>query len=138
MTDSEKLDLLIESVGGMKEDVKGLKGDMSVLKEDVSVLKKDVSILKEEVSELKEDVSILKKDVGVLKEEVDELKVDMSIVKIRMENEISVNIQRVAEGHLDLDRKLTEVVKSNSEFELLTLRVNKLDGEMKEVRAKIS
>ena len=117
MTDSEKLDLLIESVGGMKEDVKGLKGDMSVLKEDVSVLKKDVSILKEEV---------------------DELKVDMSIVKIRMENEISVNIQRVAEGHLDLDRKLTEVVKSNSEFELLTLRVNKLDGEMKEVRAKIS
>lgn len=131
MTDSEKLDLLIESVGEMKEDVKGLKEDMSVLKEDVSVLKKDVSILKEEVSELKEDVS-------VLKEEVDELKVDMSIVKIRMENEISVNIQRVAEGHLDLDRKLTEVVKSNSEFELLTLRVNKLDGEMKEVKAKIS
>ena len=131
MTDSEKLDLLIESVGEMKEDVKGLKEDMSVLKEDVS-------ILKEEVSELKEDVRVLKKDVSVLKEEVDELKVDMSIVKIRMENEISVNIQRVAEGHLDLDRKLTEAVKSNSEIELLTLRVNKLDGEMKEVKAKIS
>lgn len=145
MTDSEKLDLLIESVGELKEDVSELKEDVGILKKEVSGLKEDVGILKEEVSKLKEDVSILKEkvsgleeDVGILKEDVDSLKNDMQGVKIRIENELSVNIQRVAEGHLDLDRKLTEVIKPNSEVEILSIKVHKLEGEMKEVKAKIS
>lgn len=43
MTDSEKLDLLIADMSGLKGDVAGLKQDMYVMKQDVKQLKHRVS-----------------------------------------------------------------------------------------------
>ena len=39
-------------------------------------------------------------------EKLDKLENDVTDIKLTLENEIRVNIQRVAEGHLDLSRNL--------------------------------
>lgn len=102
MTDSEKLDRLLVEMQGVKEDVQGLKGDVQGLKGDVQGLK--------------EDVQGLKKDVQNLQRKVDILDVRVTKVELTLENEISVNIRRVAEGHLDLSRNLHECVKLAGEI----------------------
>lgn len=102
MTDSEKLDLLLAEITGMKQDV-------SVMKQDMSVMKQDIELLKQKVSR----------------------------VELMIENEIRVNIQRVAEGHLDLSRNLHKAMKPSNEVEMLALKVRKLESDVEDLKAKI-
>lgn len=55
-----------------------------------------------------------------------------------LENEIRVNIKRVAEGHLDLSRIFHEAMEPNSEDEMLALRVGMLESDMRKVKSKLA
>ena len=95
MTDSQKLDLLLERTTAMAQDIAELKEDMAEVKRRITNLEKDVSEMKPRISNLEEDV----KD---LKEQMDYVKGDVKILKLNFENELRVSIKRVAEAHLDL------------------------------------
>ena len=115
MTNSEKLDLLLEKVDTVASDVKELKSDVAELKGRVTNLESDVAYLKGDVAELKDD---------------------LASVKMTVENEIRVNIQRVAEGHLDLSRNLHEALKVDNEKEMLVIRVGILENEFRKIKEK--
>jgi hypothetical protein len=89
MTDSEKMDLILEKLGGLDEKFSGLQNDVTE-------------------------------------------------IKLILENEIRVNIQRVAEGHLDLSRNLHEAMKPSNEVEMLAIKVRMLETDMMEIKRKIS
>jgi len=117
MTDSQKLDLILA-------ELQVVKGDVSVLKGDVSVLKEDVSVLKEDVSGLKDDVQRLDRKV--------------SGIEIHLENVIDRNIRLVAEGHLDLSRKLDEALKGEQARELYYVRTNMLEDEIRKIKESLA
>ena len=134
MTENQKMDLILQKLGGIEgglasvgEDVRLLQGDVQSLKEDVQTLKEDVYTLKEDVQTLKEDVQSLKEDVQTLKERV-------TNIEITLENETNRNIQLVAEGHLNLDRKLDEALKELHPNTMYHLKVNHLDGEVTKMK----
>ena len=130
MTDSEKLDQILVQMQGVKEDVhilkadaQGLKTDMQGLKADAQMMQTDMQGLKEDVQDMQTNVHVLKadvlnlqKDVRILQKKTDILEIKVTKVEITTENEISVNIQRVAEGHLDLSRNLHECVRLASDI----------------------
>ena len=141
MSENEKLNLILEGIGeikddvqGLKEDVQGLKEDVQGLKEDVQVLKEDVQGLKEEVQVLNEDVQVLKEDVQTLKEDVQSVKERVTLFEITLENETNRNIQLIAEGHMNLDRKLDEALKELHPNTMYHLKVNHLDGEVTKMK----
>ena len=109
MTDSEKLDRLLMQMQGLKENVQGLKENVQGLKENVQGMQEDVQGLKEDVQGLREDVQNLQKKTDILD-------IRVTKVELTLENEISVNIRRVAERHLDLLRNLHECVKLASDI----------------------
>ncbi|MBE5859159.1 MAG: hypothetical protein E7301_03410 [Butyrivibrio sp.] len=76
--------------------------------------------------------------VSSMDEKINDLQSDVKSIKLQIENEICPNIMRVAEGHMDLDRKLKEVVTSRTEYEMLTLRVNHLEAAVEKIEKKIS
>lgn len=117
MTDSEKLDLLLSEMQEMKQDIHLLKGD---------------------VQTLKEDVRILKEDVQTLTSKVDTLETKVTHTELILENEIRVNIQRVAEGHLDLSRNLHEAMHPSSEFEMLAVKIRMLESDVKYLKSKLA
>lgn len=102
MTDSEKLDMLLADMSGMKQDMAGMKQDMTGMKQDLEQLTRKVS--------------------GI---------------ELILENEIRVNIMRVAEGHLDLSRNLHEAMKPSQEVEMLALKVRKLESDVEELKVKV-
>ena len=55
-----------------------------------------------------------------------------------LENEIRANIQRVAEGHLDLSRNLHDAMKPSNEIEMLAIKVRMLESDVRELKNKIS
>lgn len=93
MTDSEKLDLLLQKVSTIESDVQDLKQRTTIIENSVTD------------------------------------------IKLTIENEIRVNIQRVAEGHLDLSRKLNECIKLSSDIkdkqELQDIYINMHNNKLK-------
>lgn len=142
MTDNKKLDLILEKVNDLDEKVSNLDEKVNGLDEKVSNLDEKVNGLDEKVNSLDEKVSSLDKKVGSLDERVNHLEGDMKEVRRRvtrtdmtLENEIRVNIQRVAEGHLDLSRKLDDCVKISSDIkakqEIQDIYINMHNSKLK-------
>ena len=165
MSDSEKLDLILTGVldlntrmgrveaevrllkdrmESVEVEVRLLKGRMDKVEEELKEVKKEVAILKDDLKEVKEEVAILKDDLKEVKEEVAILKDDLKEVKeevtktnLIIENELRVNIQRIAEGHLDLSRNMHDVIRPNNEMEVLVVRVGVLETEVKYIKKNL-
>ena len=99
--------------------------------EKLDLILNKVTTLESEMQDVKQDVNNLKTDMQDVKQRV--TKIDMTL-----ENEIRVNIQRVAEGHLDLSRNLHDAMKPSNEIEMLAIKVRMLESDVRELKHKIS
>ena len=70
--------------------------------------------------------------------EVQDLKQKQLQTQIALENVTNRNIKIIAEGHLDLSRKLDEALKVENEKELLLIRVNILENELKQIKEQLN
>ena len=131
MTENQKMDLILQKLGG-------IEGGLASVGEDVRSLQGDVQTLKGDVQTLKEDVQTLKGDVQTLKEDVQMLKDRVTNIEITLENETNRNIQLIAEGHLNLDRKLNEALKELQPNTMYHLKVNHLDGEVTKMKRMLN
>lgn len=86
---------------------------------------------------LKGDVQELKGDVQGLKGRMQAVEANVKDLRLTLENETNRNIRIIAEGHLDLNRKLDEALKVENEKEWMHLRVNVLENDMRRVKEKI-
>ena len=120
MTENQKMDLILQKLGG-------IEGGLASVREDVRSLQGDMQTLKGDVKTLKEDVQTLKEDVQTLKDRV-------TNIEITLENETNRNIQLIAEGHLNLDRKLDEALKELHPNTMYHLKMNHLDGEVTKMK----
>ena len=149
--ENRMLEILLE----LKQEVSEMRKDINVLKQDVGILKQDVKSLKEEVGILKQDVSILKEDVKDLQQrmiivegktdnlqftvnemqsELAETKREILSLRTTIENVTNRNIRIIAEGHLDLENKLDRSIKAGSETEVMQVRVNMIEDEMRTLK----
>ena len=146
----------------MREDINIMKDDIRMLKADVAELKTDVAGLKTDVDKLKQDVSVLKVEVTGLKQDVKDLQNRMIVVEGRtnqlqlmmnemrddlaevkhevfslrttIENVTNRNIRVIAEGHLDLEDKFDRSVKAGAETEVIKVRVNMIENEVRSLK----
>lgn len=149
--ENRMLEILLE----LKQEVSEMRKDINVLKQDAGILKQDVKSLKEEVGILKQDVSCLKEDVKDLQQrmiivegktdnlqftvnemqsELAETKREILSLRTTIENVTNRNIRIIAEGHLDLENKLDRSTKAGSETEVMQVRVNMIEDEMRTLK----
>ena len=75
--------------------------------------------------------------LDIILSKLDKLENDVTDIKLTLENEIRTNIQHIAEGHLDLSRNLHEALKIDHEKEMLAIRVNVLETEVRRLKDRI-
>ena len=116
---SQLLDTKIQPI---KDEIRETKKEIREIKDELQDVKADVQAVKTELQEVKDDVQGMKTELQEVKDDVQGMKTELQDVKFRvmkmetlMENEIRVNIQRVAEAHLDLSRKLNECIKLSND-----------------------
>jgi len=76
--------------------------------------------------------------LDLLLEKVNDIDNRIRKVEITLENETNKNIQLIAEGHMSLDRKLDEALKTLQPNTMYHLKVNHLDGEVKKIKEAIN
>ena len=110
MTENQKMDLILQKLGGIEGGLASVREDVRSLQGDVQTLKGDVQTLKDRVTN----------------------------IEITLENETNRNIQLIAEGHLNLDRKLDEALKELQPNTMYHLKVNHLDGEVTKMKRMLN
>ncbi|MFG6329674.1 MAG: hypothetical protein K1W06_09440, partial [Lachnospiraceae bacterium] len=106
MTDSEKLDLILDKL--VKLDT-----------------------LEERIDALEKRIDALEKRIYSLEKRIYSLETDIKDIKFTIENEIRANLQAVAEGHLDLSRNLHDAIKPGNEIEMLIVKVRMLETDVR-------
>lgn len=76
-------------------------------------------------------------ETKLIMEELKKLNEKVTDIQLTLENETNRNIKIIAEGHLDLSRKLDEALKVDSEKEMLLIRVNRLENELRRLKARV-
>ena len=135
---STEAKMILEQLHRMDDKIDLLSGDVSGLKTDVSGLKSDVTDLKSDVSGLKSDVADLKIDVSDLKETTKRHGNELRSIKLMLENEIRPSIRIIAEGHLDLNRKMNDLIQMHTDDEMFRLRVTALENDVREIKEHIA
>ena len=69
---------------------------------------------------------------------VNKIELTTKKVELTLENETNRNIQIIAEGHLNLSRKLDDALKVENEREMLLIRLNRLENEMRLVKERLN
>ena len=113
MTDSEKLDLLIREMKEMKTDMKDMKTEMKGINTRLNTV------------ETKLDT---------VETKLDTVERRTRSIELTLENETNVNIIRVAEGHLNLSRKLDEAINIKHEDELQKIKINILTNDVRRIK----
>lgn len=144
MSDSEKLDLILTGVLDLNTRMYRVEGDLKEVKEDVKFLKNrmerveaEVRLLKDRMERVEAELKEVKEDVAILKDDLQEVKEEVTKTNLIIENELRVNIQRIAEGHLDLSRNMHDVIRPNNEMEVLVVRVGILETEVKYIKKNL-
>jgi len=97
-----------------------------------------LDLLLEKVSAMETKMNTMETKMDIMETNVKNVKADVKDIKLILENEIRVNIQRVAEGHLDLSRNLHEAMRPSNEVEMLAIKVRMLETDVKELKAKLA
>lgn len=136
--------VVTKAIEPVREEVKELRKDVTELQVGMKELRADVTELQVEVKELRKNVTKLQGDVVELQTAMEKLSTDVERlgrktekIEFIMENELRPNICKIAEGHLDLSRKLDMVRVRRSEYTLLDIKVSGLQLDIREIRDKL-
>ena len=82
-------------------------------------------------------MALSNEDLKAIESLLEPIKRDIKSLQLTIENETNRNIKIIAEGHLDLSRKLDDALKVENEKEMLLIRVNSLENELRKVKERI-
>lgn len=97
-----------------------------------------LDIILSEMQNMKRDMQDMRQDMQDMKQDISDIKQKVTKMDLVIENELRVNIQRVAEGHLDLSRNLHEAMKPSSEVEMLAIKVRMLESDVRDLKLKLA
>lgn len=73
----------------------------------------------------------------IVKQAVEPVRKDVADIRITMENEVLRGIRIIGEGHLDLSRKMNQILETKEERELMELRVLSLEHEVRRIKDRL-
>ena len=138
MTDSQKLDMLLSEMQGMKSEMQDMKGEMQDMKGEMQDMKGEMQNMKGEIQDMKGEMQDMKGEMQKLDHR-------MTKLELHLENGTDRNIQLVAENFVELTKKLNQaipVADKNLAYEVkvnyLIERVHELEEEMKKLKMQIA
>ena len=94
--------------------------------------------LRTDVRGLQTEMKEVKADVRGLRTEMKEVKGTVHGIELKLENDTDRSIALVAENHVELNRKLDKVLAMESEKELLSLRLIRVESDVEKIKAKLA
>lgn len=134
MTDNEKLDLILSKMAGIEQSITGLEQSVAGLEQSVTGIKQNVTGLEQSVTGIEQRIEEMEAGFEQKLEIIDQR---LTRLESHIENVTDKNIRIVAEGHVDLNRKLNEVIHVTSDIkayhELQNILVSDHEDRLKHI-----
>jgi len=122
----------------MKADMQSVNADMQSMKADMQSMKADMQSMKADMQSMNADMQSVNADMQSMNADMQIMNKKISGIELHLENTTDNNIKLIAEGHLDLSRKLDKALEIENEKELLLIRVNYLESEVKRIKSRLA
>lgn len=119
-------DLLDTKLEPIRREICGLGNRLTGVEERLTSAEERLTGVEERLTSLEGRVTGLESDIADIKQKIASL-------EITIESETNKNIRIVAEGHLDINRKLDEAIKASYDNDIYKMKVNMLDAEIKRI-----
>jgi archaellum component FlaC len=151
MTDSEKLDLLLEKVTsmdshfegidsrfeGMDSRFEGIESRLEKMDDRFERIESRLEGVEGRLEKMDSHFEEIESRLDKMEVRLEKVENDVHDTKLILENEIRINIQRLAEGHFDLSRILHDAMQPSNEVEKLAIKVNMLETDVNELKRKV-
>ena len=127
MTTEEMLVSLVENVKNINSPLNNMNKQFDDINNQIAEMKTDIQNVKDETKQISE----MKTDIQKMKNEIRE-------ISLTLENETNRNIKIIAEGHLDLSRKLDKALTVENEKEMALIRINMMENELRRIKEKLA
>ena len=101
------------------------------LVENVKNINSTLNNMNKQFDDINNQIAEMKTDIQKMKNEIRE-------ISLTLENETNRNIKIIAEGHLDLSRKLDKALTVENEKEMALIRINMMENEIRRIKEKFA
>lgn len=109
--------------------------DNELLNAIAEIIDMKLEPIQAELANVNKGLTSVNEELTSVKEDLDEVKRRITAVEMTIENEVTHNIKIIAEGHLDLSRKLNETIHIASDIkakqEIQDLYIKSHDSQLK-------
>ena len=127
MTTEEMLVSLVENVKNINSTLNNMNKQFDDINNQIAEMKTDIQNVKDETKQISE----MKTDIQKMKNEIRE-------ISLTLVNETNRNIKIIAEGHLDLSRKIDKALTVENEKEMALIRINMMENELRRIKEKLA
>ena len=124
MTTEEMLVSLIENVKNINSTLNNMNKQFDDISSKINNMNSQIEDINNQISEMKTDIQNLKSETRE--------------ISLTLENETNRNIKIIAEGHLDLSRKLDKALTVENEKEMALIRINMMESEIRRIKEKLA
>ena len=128
VTENDKLDLILNKIETVRLDLESVKYDLETkIETEIKSVRQDLS---DEIKSVRQDLGDEIKSVKY------NLKAEITAIKLTLENITNKNIQIIAEGHLDLSRKLDDALGSERDNKMIKIKLNILEHDVMQLKER--
>lgn len=140
MTENEKFDLILSKLNKLDEiesKLEKVEDRLDKIEDRLDKIESRLGEVEGRLGEVEGRLDKVESRLDKVESRLDKIETDVADIKMILENEIRVNIRRVAEGHLDLSKNLHEALKVDNEKEMLSIRVTVLETELRRIKQQL-
>lgn len=107
------------------------------LEQIAMLLEKSAGKTNEKISSMESKISGIESKISGMEEKMTKMQEDILNIQLTLENVTNRNIKIIAEGHLDLSRKLNQALEVRDKEELALIRLNALEEDVRRIKIKL-
>lgn len=126
MNTEQMLEVILQKINSMDARMENVENKIDSMDARMGVIETKMESMENRMDSMEDRVKLLE----ALPQQVKE-------IQLTLENEVSKKINIIADGHLDLSRKLDEALTFQKEKERILLRVTSLEGDVQRMKSRI-
>ncbi len=134
----QRLDRLEQRMDAVEQRLDRLEQRMDAVEKRLDAVEKLLDAVEKRLDAVEKRLDAVEQRMNAVENRLDKQEEEIRYIRLFQENHLQAQIRRIAEGHLDLYRKLLDALKISGEDELIHVRVNMLESDMKRVKDRLA
>ena len=114
------------------------EGMLVSLVENVKNINSTLNNMNKQFDDVNSKFDDINNQISEMKADIQKMKNEIREISLTLENETNRNIKIIAEGHLDLSRKLDKALTVENEKEMALIRINMMENEIRRIKEKFA